>query len=249
MIFWTDKLVFNICQNKANNFSRETLQRYLETARAAYLNQSCPEQGSYWSTLHQKFLAIHKGQDASRSLNKSFGILMKRHCAIVRRTSPGLGWVSLTHRGRTKASTAMPGSYYSDVERTIYLTYYVLLEDVQKYDALFKEERSFYPSSTFRVPKESGVEYDDLVYGHDPLSHIIELHPATKDGLTSFLQIVLKRMEIRDRARSVNSVDVVFNFDCVGFTGTPFIDNYPRRRTSGRKYTAIPILLIGVLRA
>ena len=37
----------------------------------------------------------------------------------------------------------MPGSYYSDVERTIYLTYYVLLEDVQKYDALFKEERKF----------------------------------------------------------------------------------------------------------
>ena len=25
----------------------------------------------------------------------------------------------------------------------------------------------------------------------------------------------------------MNSVDVVFNFDCVGFTGTPFIDNYP----------------------
>ena len=22
-------------------------------------------------------------------------------------------------------------------------------------------------------------------------------------------------------------MDVVFNFDCVGFTGTPFIDNYP----------------------
>ena len=36
----------------------------------------------------------------------------------------------------------MPGSYYSDVERTIYLTYYVLLEDVQG-DALFKEERKF----------------------------------------------------------------------------------------------------------
>lgn len=34
-------------------------------------------------------------------------------------------------------------------------------------------------------------------------------------------------MEIRDKSRSVNSVDVVFNFDCIGFTGTPFIDNYP----------------------
>jgi hypothetical protein len=28
---------------------------------------------------------------------------------------------------------AMPGSYYSDVERTIYLTYYILMEDLAKY--------------------------------------------------------------------------------------------------------------------
>ncbi len=34
-------------------------------------------------------------------------------------------------------------------------------------------------------------------------------------------------MEIRDRSRSVNSVDIIFNFDCIGFTGTPFLDNYP----------------------
>ena len=34
-------------------------------------------------------------------------------------------------------------------------------------------------------------------------------------------------MEVRDKSRSVNSIDIVFNFDCVGFTGTPFIDNYP----------------------
>ena len=32
-------------------------------------------------------------------------------------------------------------------------------------------------------------------------------------------QIILRRMEIRDRSRSVNSIDVVFNFDCIGFTG------------------------------
>lgn len=25
----------------------------------------------------------------------------------------------------------------------------------------------------------------------------------------------------------VNSVDIIFNFDCIGFTGTPFLDNYP----------------------
>ena len=34
-------------------------------------------------------------------------------------------------------------------------------------------------------------------------------------------------LQVRDKSRSVNSVDVVFNFDCIGFTGTPFIDNYP----------------------
>ena len=32
---------------------------------------------------------------------------------------------------------------------------------------------------------------------------------------------------MRDKSRSVNSIDVVFNFDCIGFTGTPFLDNYP----------------------
>ena len=34
-------------------------------------------------------------------------------------------------------------------------------------------------------------------------------------------------MEIHDKSRCVNSIDIVFNFDCKGFTGTPFIDNYP----------------------
>lgn len=34
-------------------------------------------------------------------------------------------------------------------------------------------------------------------------------------------------MEIQDHSRSVNSVDIIFNFDCIGFTGTPFMDNYP----------------------
>ena len=35
----------------------------------------------------------------------------------------------------------MPGSYYSDVERTIYLTYYILMEDTSKYDELFQQAR------------------------------------------------------------------------------------------------------------
>ena len=33
----------------------------------------------------------------------------------------------------------MPGSYYSDVERTIFLTYVILMEDVAKYDELFQQ--------------------------------------------------------------------------------------------------------------
>lgn len=32
----------------------------------------------------------------------------------------------------------MPGSYYSDVERTIFLTFVILSEDIAKYDELFQ---------------------------------------------------------------------------------------------------------------
>ena len=72
------------------------------------------------------------------------------------------------------------------------------------------------------------LDYDDLVYGNNSLSMLVAKHPETKDGLTRFLyEIILRRMEIRDKSRSVSSVDVVFNFDAIGFTGTPFIDNYP----------------------
>ena len=51
-------------------------------------------------------------------------------------------------------------------------------------------------------------------------------------------------MEVRDKSRSVNSIDIVFNFDCVGFTGTPFIDNYPTFAyiSSGRS-DAIPQMI------
>ena len=51
-------------------------------------------------------------------------------------------------------------------------------------------------------------------------------------------------MEIRDKSRSVNSIDVVFNFDCVGFTGTPFIDNYPTfRYIQSKREDSIPNLI------
>lgn len=66
------------------------------------------------------------------------------------------------------------------------------------------------------------------MYGHNRLSEIAENYPNASLGLIRFLYIIiLKRMEIRDRSRSVNSVDIIFNFDCIGFTGTPFLDNYP----------------------
>lgn len=45
----------------------------------------------------------------------------------------------------------MPGSYYSDMERTIYLTYYILNEDIGKYSTLFQQERKFI---TFEYYKE-----------------------------------------------------------------------------------------------
>ena len=53
------------------------------------------------------------------------------------------GYKSLIARPYESVNRAMPGSYYSDVERTLYLTYYILQEDVAKYDDLFQQERKF----------------------------------------------------------------------------------------------------------
>jgi hypothetical protein len=122
----------------------------------------------------------------------------------------------------------MPGSYYSDVERTIFLTFVILTEDLEKYNELFQAERK---NITFEFWKENflhQLDYDDLVYGHERFSEVVSKHPEAIDGLQKYLYgIILRRMEIRDKSRSVNSVDIIFNFDAVGFTGTPFIDNYP----------------------
>jgi len=88
-----DKLVFNICSNKSNSFDRNTLERYFEVSRAVYSGAAaCPEAAfdgttnvAYWQQLFSKFGAIHTEiQDASRSINKSFGIFNEetlRHCA------------------------------------------------------------------------------------------------------------------------------------------------------------------------
>jgi hypothetical protein len=56
--------------------------------------------------------------------------------------TPGCGYVDRDEGQRTSPSSvnrAMPGSYYSDVERTIYLTYYILVEVIAKYDELFQQ--------------------------------------------------------------------------------------------------------------
>ncbi len=137
------------------------------------------------------------------------------------------GYKALIARPYESVNRAMPGSYYSDVERTIFLTFVILSEDIAKYDELFQGERKFI---TFEYWKEhlSELDFDELVYGHDRLSEIAEKHPNTLSGLIRFLYvIILKRMEVRDRSKSVNSIDIIFNFDCIGFTGTPFLDNYP----------------------
>ena len=76
-----DKLVFNICSNKGNAFDRPTLDLYFQVSQAAYDGAPCSEslgEGSsnpgYWKQLREKFDAIHAEiQDASRSVNKSFG--------------------------------------------------------------------------------------------------------------------------------------------------------------------------------
>ena len=137
------------------------------------------------------------------------------------------GYKALIARPYESVNRAMPGSYYSDVERTIFLTYVILSEDIAKYDELFQGERKFI---MFEYWKENLAEldFDELVYGHSSLSEIAEKHPNMLSGVIRFLYvIILKRMEVRDRSKSVNSIDIIFNFDCVGFTGTPFLDNYP----------------------
>ena len=77
------------------------------------------------------------------------------------------------------------------------------------------------------------------------LSELVAKFPETKQGLIRFLyEIILRRMEIRDKSRSVNSIDIVFNFDCIGFTGTPFIDNYPTfSYLRGHRQDEIPSLI------
>ena len=232
-----DKLVFNICSNKGNDLDRPTLELYFEISRAAYNGEPCPHElvassdnPVYWKQLHDKCCAIHAEiQDASRSVNKSFGIFNEqtlRHCST-NIAHDVEGYKSLIARPYESVNRAMPGSYYSDVERTIYLTWVILTEDIAKYDELFQEERKFI-SFEYWSQHVSQLDFDDLVYGHERLSDLVTKMPETKEGLLRFLyQVILRRMEIRDKSRSVNSVDVVFNFDCIGFTGTPFIDNYP----------------------
>lgn len=67
----------------SNTFDRQTLDFFFEVSRAAYhgaksFTDSSVESSSnpdYWKTLLKKFCAIHAEiQDASRSINKSFGM-------------------------------------------------------------------------------------------------------------------------------------------------------------------------------
>ena len=84
---------------------------------------------------------------------------------------------------------AMPGSYYSDVERTIYLTYVILAEDIAKYNELFQQERKFisfeYWSANVRT-----LDYDDLVYGHDLLSELVLKHPGKRRPNAGWVVVV-----------------------------------------------------------
>ena len=76
-----NKFVFNICSNKSNAFDKPTLELFFEVSRAAYNGSKCPIEAvgtsanpDYWKELFKKFGAIHAEiQDASRSINKSFG--------------------------------------------------------------------------------------------------------------------------------------------------------------------------------
>ena len=87
------------------------------------------------------------------------------------------GYKSLIARPYESVNRAMPGSYYSDVERTIYLTYYIIMEDISKYDELFQQERKFISFEYFNDYVRH-LDYDDLVYGNDALSSLVVKHPG-----------------------------------------------------------------------
>lgn len=86
-----------------------------------------------------KFRIIHKEiKEKSKSINKAFGIFNEQtleHSSNIARDIEG--YKCLIARPYVSVNRAMAGSYYSDVERTIYLTYYILMEDISKYDEFF----------------------------------------------------------------------------------------------------------------
>lgn len=96
------------------------------------------------------------------------------------------GYKSLIARPYESVNRAMPGSYYSDIERTIYLTYVILSEDIAKYDELFQQERKFISFEYWRQ-YVGQLDYDDLVYGLDPLSHIVLKHPGIRSSCVLIL--------------------------------------------------------------
>ena len=103
------------------------------------------------------------------------------------------GYKGLIARPYESVNRAMPGSYYSDAERTIYLTYYLLMEDISKYDELFQQQREFI-SYEFFAEHVGHLEYDDLVYGTHKLSELVAKVPQTKEGLTRFLYEIILRL-------------------------------------------------------
>ena len=88
------------------------------------------------------------------------------------------GYKGLIARPYESVKRAMPGSYYSDIERTVYLTYYILMEDMAKYNELFQQERKFINFEYFNthlanVSTANHIDYDDLVYGNISLSELV----------------------------------------------------------------------------
>ena len=186
--------MFNICSSKNNALEKTEIQQYLEVCRAVYQGQPFPdtralrqaENLDYWHQLHKKLVCIHTEiQEKSKSINKSFGIFNED---TLRHAAPGgniahdvEGYKGLIARPYESVKRAMPGSYYSDIERTVYLTYYILMEDVAKYNDLFQHERKFINFEYFNnhlaaAPNSTStnhIDYDDLVYGNISLSELV----------------------------------------------------------------------------
>jgi hypothetical protein len=71
-----EKLIFNICSNKVNEFNSGVIEKYYQLSQSVYDGGTVPPvDDPYWKGLFSKWQQIHCDVlHKSKSINKSFGI-------------------------------------------------------------------------------------------------------------------------------------------------------------------------------